>query len=1413
MKRILLGVALIIAIISLAQLAPSVSPAFVASADGGAQPLASTQDSANEADCQCDGVIGDYVWHDLYHDQNHIVDGIQDAGEPGLEGVVIELYDSNGNFYDNVTTDANGFYQFTDLPYDDYTVKVADSNFDPGGPLEGWYAAPPDEGGDESLDSDGDRDTYEATITLSDGDSTHNDVDFGFITTGIDLQKTGPSSSNVNDDITYHFRVENTGDIVLHGGAHVYDEMIEPDGDHEIWSDVVYPGEVYEFDRTYTPDSDDCGSLTNTATAVGHPQYPDGSYVDDVTDEDSWTVQVDCHASLSGQVWHDQYFDEGHKIDGIRDNSEPAIGSVTVNLYDDNDNLVATTTTDANGGYEFTNLDPGDYRVQIADSNFEANGAMDETDDAVDWHASPQDAGNDDTVDSDGDESTYDVDVTLSAGEDKQYVDFGFFQSCVELTKTGPDTAIPGDAFNFHFKVYNCGDVVLHGGVTVYDALLNPDGDHEIWNDVVYPDETKEFDESYTASESECPSLTNDATAEGHPQHPDGSYLDNVTDEDSWTLQVDCGSSLGDFVWNDTDADGIQDSGEPGINDVQVDLYSGTCDDLDDSSSPVQSTTTATHNGADGWYQFNNLSAGDYCVVLASKNYNTGGALVGLIASPVNSSGDPATDSNGTASHRADVSLSGDNPTIDFGLYQAPPIGQGSCYVIADDGDYFGRIDISTGQVQVIGYVDPPDGENLAIRPADFTLFNVAGDDSATPLITIDDQTAATTTINGDIGLNDVDALTFDPATGEMYAVAVNDNPGVLYKVDPATGNITHIVDLQFPSPDPLSGQTDPHIDGIAIDPNTGVMYGAYSAWSYKSYLVTIDKGTGEMTLVGGPSDDAGYTGVDDIEDISFHPNGALYGTLGSQGAIGDDDSGSFEGLVAINKQTAAASQVGTYGDPLQDYDSWDMEALACAIPPSIASLGDYVWEDLNANGVQDANEPGIDGVTVELFKSDGTTMTTTTANGGQYSFDNLVPGDYYVQFTLPGGYVFSPQNQGDDTLDSDADTTTGQTATTTLTAGENDPTWDAGMYRKASLGDYVWWDLDQDGVQDADENGLSGVTVTLKDANGNTVATTTTDADGAYLFDNLTPGDYTVFFDKLSKDWSYSPQNQGGDDALDSNADVTTGDAAVSLASGEHNNTIDAGETIDSSYSITKENTTVESDVAPGDPISFTITIKNTGSTWLTVIPLRDSYDMNYISYVSADPASDDNNDDGVIDWSDLTASFGEDLAPGESFSVVVHFTANASTENLNNHETINTATAHDVMSDPDGPNGATNATPLPEQSDEAPANILNPVGEDMQEFSAFVTGSSVRLQWQTASEANILGFNVLRSSGDGRFVRINHSLIFSHHAGADVSGAYRFEDRNAFDGRHTYILEIIRLDGSVERYGQTMIHIADQR
>ncbi len=121
-------------------------------------------------------------------------------------------------------------------------------------------------------------------------------------------------------------------------------------------------------------------------------------------------------------------------------------------------------------------------------------------------------------------------------------------------------------------------------------------------------------------------------------------------------------------------------------------------------------------------------------------------------------------------------------------------------------------------------------------------------------------------------------------------------------------------------------------------------------------------------------------------------------------------------------------------------------------------SLGDFVWNDTDADGVQDAGETGIQNVTVELYTNSSCSGTaaqsTTTNSSGNYSFTNLVAGTYSVKFIKPSGYTFSPANQGTDTTDSDADPSTGCTGAINLSAGENNTTWDAGLYHNKDWGD-----------------------------------------------------------------------------------------------------------------------------------------------------------------------------------------------------------------------------------------------------------------------------------------------------------------------------------------------------------------------
>ncbi|WDE07685.1 hypothetical protein SG34_012775 [Thalassomonas viridans] len=250
---------------------------------------------------------------------------------------------------------------------------------------------------------------------------------------------------------------------------------------------------------------------------------------------------------------------------------------------------------------------------------------------------------------------------------------------------------------------------------------------------------------------------------------------------------------------------------------------------------------------------------------------------------------------------------------------------------------------------------------------------------------------------------------------------------------------------------------------------------------------------------------------------------------------------------------------------------TWDMGLYR------LAALGDFVWEDLNANGTQDSGEPGIEGVTVNLLDpgsdlecntgDEFTLDNTSTDADGLYGFSQLIPRDYCVEFVAPAGFIISPQDFGSDSSDSDADPVTGQTTTISLDAGETDLTWDAGLYRLAALGDYVWHDLDRDGLQASDEQGVADVKVNLLNCLGEPVLddanmpmSALTDVDGLYLFDNLMPGGYLVEFE-LPSGFVFSPANVGSNTSIDSDANQFTGrSACTDLSSGETDLTIDAG-------------------------------------------------------------------------------------------------------------------------------------------------------------------------------------------------------------------------------------------------------------
>ena len=160
--------------------------------------------------------------------------------------------------------------------------------------------------------------------------------------------------------------------------------------------------------------------------------------------------------------------------------------------------------------------------------------------------------------------------------------------------------------------------------------------------------------------------------------------------------------------------------------------------------------------------------------------------------------------------------------------------------------------------------------------------------------------------------------------------------------------------------------------------------------------------------------------------------------------------------------------------------------------------IGDYVWLDENGDGIQDANESGISGITIKLYM-DGELLTTNiTDSEGEYLFKNLFAGTYTVDVddsTLPDGLDL---------------TTPPEPRVVALGSGEQNLDVDFGYMCTGIIGDYVWRDIDGDGLQDPGESGIPGVEVELHQG-GELLTVSVTDSNGNYLFDGLCEGMYIV--------------------------------------------------------------------------------------------------------------------------------------------------------------------------------------------------------------------------------------------------------------------------------------------------------------
>ena len=535
----------------------------------------------------------------IYRDDNR--SNSLNGGEAGYPEQTVQLLDKDGTVIATTKTDANGNYSFDNLPDGTYSVKVVKD-----GALTDL---------EQTEDPDGTKDSASEPIVLNEDNPTKKNVNFGYVpdyfikgTIYRDGNRSGAldAGEKLYEGVTVNL-VDADGTVVATtttdaDGSYSFDKL--PAGTYSVT--VVQDGPIAGLEQTGDPDATkDNASEPITLNNV-NPSTTDVNfgYIAD--------------NSLSGTVYRDD------SRNGDQDGTEPGYSGVTVQLLDASGNVVATTTTDANGTYSFSKLPDGTYSVKVVKDGELADTEQTEDPDATKDNASePVTLGEDNPtkghidfgyvpdysihglVYRDGDRNE-----THGAGEK------GYANQTVELRdKDGKVVATTTTDANgaYSFSKLPAGDytvkVVKDGALTDLDQTEDPDSTKDSASGVI--------------------SLSNDHRTETDVNF---GYIAN--------------NSINGAIYRDGDRDGRKGGTEG--------RYSGVTVQLLDKDGKVIATTTTDK---DGKYSFEHLPDGTYSVKVVKD-----GALT-----DTDQTGDP---DNKLDNASEPITLDEKNPTkgdVDFG--------------------------------------------------------------------------------------------------------------------------------------------------------------------------------------------------------------------------------------------------------------------------------------------------------------------------------------------------------------------------------------------------------------------------------------------------------------------------------------------------------------------------------------------------------------------------------------------------------------------------------------------------------------------------------------------------------------------------------------------------------------------------
>lgn len=1068
------------------------------------------------------GQISNFVWYDGNNN------GIQNTGELGVPNISVTLYDNNNVVIATTLTDEMGYYVFPNVPAGTYYVGF--SNL-PAGYALGLQL----QGGNTNTDSDPNPITGLTNTFSLIANQNKNNVDAAVVTSrsmignyvwydqnrnGIqDFTEKGIEGvtvtlyNNLNNLIAstittekgeYYFSNLNSGQYIL-GYTTFYEDLLFTT------KDTIYAGSSNNNDSDINPATGLTDVFTLSTKTIN-------------LSFDAGLMCID-KGSINGYAWDDT------NEDGIQDATEQAVAGILVTLYAfDGVSIMSNTVTDANGKYIFSQINSVDYVLGF--TSLPDNYTFTEI-----YQGANISLDND--VDKDGSTGTF----SLSGGENIEGADAGIMNRNITIGDFVFDDKDQDGIMDDTESGVADVTVTLYNGLGEILAVTKTDaygrygfrnqalGDYEVGFSLP-------VDYVFT-----IPNMGGSKDSDASPITGKTGVFSISYEED--TFDIDAGiyfpetvlSSIGNYVWFDANSNGLQDANEKGMSNITVML-------LDNSNHILLSTLTDQR----GFYQFLDIPAGTYSVALTlPSGYTYTVANIGIndaLDSDYNTTlghTDPITLAVAEKQNKWDIGLRkllvtrpdvGDRVWNDLnqnGIQEADELGVAGVLLSLYDNN---NTLLATTKTDVFGnYLFA----NIVQGLYKITLSLPSGW-SLSPIH------VGNSISDNDFGVNGNSTATFVLSEGDK----ITDIDAGIFQNSPAG---TSAIGDRIWSDVNLNGLQDTQEPGIA----------GITVVLYNNLLSPIDSTTsninGDFRFVGLAA------GTYYLKFINL-PEGLYFTTKDADGLAGyttDSD---------VNEATAFTDAITLVAN---NYDATiDVGLISQSANSGKASIGNRVWYDRNANGVYDADEAGVANVQVTLTDLSNNATTIIKTDGlGNYIFNNLAAGNYKIAVVLPSGYTFSPQNATTADIDSDINPMISESGIITLAQGESNVTVDAGIYQNigtASLGKLVWNDTDNDGVQDAGEPGMPGVTVTLYDATLTAISTTSTDVYGKYLFANLPAGFYTLGFSNLPEGFVFSLKDQNNNDNTDSDVrpnmaitapfQLSIGASKMNMAAGLHSTT-----------------------------------------------------------------------------------------------------------------------------------------------------------------------------------------------------------------------------------------------------------------